>query len=151
LLLPTTNIRQWAAPDFNPDEAICKSLYAQIKTAPHEQEYSSHISALYETYTYHADAVRRSQSGNAEIPELSAELSHILSKYTISATTDIPIADTQQAASAEPDNAEQSEPVVVDLSNTATVSKTIKHRARRLASKLGIGKKDSEEPAVNKV
>ena len=45
LLLPTTNIRQWAAPHFNPDEVICRALYSQIKTAPHGEEYSSHVSA----------------------------------------------------------------------------------------------------------
>jgi hypothetical protein len=151
LLLPTTNIRQWAAPDFNPDEAICKSLYAQIKTAPQEPEYSSHVSVLYGTYTYHADAVRRSHKGNTEIPVLSAELVHIVAKYKISSTTHEPIADAQQAANVDPDNAGQPEPVAMNIPSTDSGSKAKKHRARRLVSKLGIGKKSSEGPAVDKV
>jgi hypothetical protein len=59
LLPPTTNVRQWAEPHFNPNAAICKALYSQIKTAPHGEEYNSHVSALYQTYIYHANEIKR--------------------------------------------------------------------------------------------
>ena len=59
LLLPTTNVRQWAEPHFNPNAAICKALYSQIKTAPHGEEYNSHVWALYQTYIYHANEIKR--------------------------------------------------------------------------------------------
>jgi hypothetical protein len=151
LLLPTTNIRQWAAPDFSPDEAICKALYSQIKTAPHEEEYGSHISVLYETYRYHANAIRRSESGNAQIAEisvLSADLVDIVSKYGISDTTHAPIAEAQPAANVEPNNAGQPKAVVEDTPNADSGPKVWKHRARRLASRLGIGGKASEGPVA---
>jgi hypothetical protein len=59
LLPPTTNVRQWAEPHFNPNAAICKALYSQIKTAPHGEEYNSHVWALYQTYIYHANEIKR--------------------------------------------------------------------------------------------
>jgi Cdc6-like AAA superfamily ATPase len=151
LLLPTTNIRQWAAPEFSPSEAICKALYSQIKTAPHEEEYGPYVSVLYDTYQYHANAIRRLGSGNAqdaEISVLSAELVDIVSKYGISDTAHAPIAEAQRAANVEPNNVGQPGAVVVGAPNADPEPKVWKHRARRLASKLGIGKKGSEGPAA---
>jgi Cdc6-like AAA superfamily ATPase len=151
LLLPMTNIRQWAAPDFSPDEAICKALYSQIKTAPHEKEYGPHALALYETYQYHANATRRWQKADAEISVLSAELVSIVSKFGISDFTNVPNVVAKPTADAETNNARQPESVVTDLLNINSGPKVRKHRARRLASRLGIGKKSTEGPAVDKV
>ncbi|CAN9243200.1 unnamed protein product [Alternaria alternata] len=73
LLIPTTDVRQWAEPHFNPDEAICKALYSQIKTAPHGKEYSSHVSALYQTYVYHANAVKVLHGSEMKSQSLSTQ------------------------------------------------------------------------------
>jgi hypothetical protein len=94
LLLPTTNVRQWAEPHFNPDEAICKALYSQIKTAPHGKEYSSHVSALYQTYVYHADEVKSLHGSEMAIQSISAELVDIVSEYGIKVANPPTVEDT---------------------------------------------------------
>ena len=153
LLLPTTDIRQWAAPGFNPDEAICKALYSQIKTAPHEKEYSDHISALYETYVYHADAIRQLQKEDVEIGILSAELVDIVSEYGIEGTMQPSIKVTQAAANSESDDMEKPKIVLSEPSKTAFTLEAEAHQGRRsplkrLALKLGIRKARLGGPAV---
>jgi len=153
LLLPTTDIRQWAAPGFNPDEAICKALYSQIKTAPHEKEYSDHISALYETYVYHADAIQQLQKEDVEIGILSAELVDIVSEYGIEGTMQPSIKVTQAAANSESDDMEKPKIVLSEPSKTAFTLEAEAHQGRRsplkrLALKLGIRKARLGGPAV---
>jgi len=155
LLLPTTNIRQWAAPGFDSDKAICKALYSQIKTAPQEKEYSRHISALYQTYVSHADAIRQLQKNDAEIDILSTELVNIVSEYGIEGTIQPSIKDPQAATNLESDDMEKPELLISGPSKTAFTLEAEVHQGRRspfkrLASKLGIRKKRLEGPAVDK-
>ncbi|KAB2099110.1 hypothetical protein AG0111_0g12616 [Alternaria gaisen] len=94
LLLPTTNVRQWAEPHFNSNAAICKALYSQIKTAPHGEEYSSHVWALYQTYIYHANEIKRLYGSDTVIQSFSAELVDIVSEYGIEIANQPAIEDT---------------------------------------------------------
>ncbi|KAF2994707.1 hypothetical protein E8E13_003077 [Curvularia kusanoi] len=79
LKLPTTNIRSWVRPDFEPNEAICKAVFSQIKTSPQEPEYGPHVSGLYEIFNYHIDAV----SGSSKTRMLEKELSEMMVSYGV--------------------------------------------------------------------
>ncbi|CAN9209937.1 unnamed protein product [Alternaria alternata] len=144
LLLPTTDVRQWAEPHFSPDEAICKALYSQIKTAPHEKEYSSHVSALYRTYIYHANAVKILHGREIAIQSLSAELVDIVSKYEIEDVDPPAIGDTPThslVTDTKPHNAEKLEVVSLGSSNAKSERGAKSHQGRpsvmkRLVSKL---------------
>ncbi|KAI4705084.1 hypothetical protein J4E89_009378 [Alternaria sp. Ai002NY15] len=76
--LPTTDIKGWAAAGFNADATICRALYSLIKTAPHGCEYGPHVSALYQMYSYHADALRRSTEKDPITERLTPELIKII-------------------------------------------------------------------------
>jgi DNA replication protein DnaC len=158
LLLPATDVRQWAEPHFSPDEAICKALYSQIKTAPHEREYSYHVSELYQTYVYHADAVKILHGSEIAIQSLSAELVDIVSEYGIEvakprATEQIPIHGL--VSDAKPHNAEKLEVVTIGSSRGKSELGAKPYQGRpstmkRLLSKLNKAKTQSLESTAAK-
>jgi hypothetical protein len=158
LLLPTTDIRQWAEPHFSPDEAICKALYSQIKTAPHEKEYSSHVSALYRTYVYHANAVKILHGSEIAIQSLSAELVDIVSKYEIEDVDPPAIGDTPThnlVTDTKPHNAEKLEVVSLGSSNMTSERGAKPRQGRpsameRFVSKLGRVKTKLAAPTEDK-
>ncbi|RYO39085.1 hypothetical protein AA0113_g11227 [Alternaria arborescens] len=158
LLLPTTDIRQWAEPHFSPDEAICKALYSQIKTAPHEKEYSSHVSALYRTYVYHANAVKILHGSEIAIQSLSAELVDIVSKYEIEDVDPPAIGDTPThnlVTDTKPHNAERLEVVSLGSSNMTSERGAKPRQGRpsameRFVSKLGRVKTKLAAPTEDK-
>ncbi|KZM21496.1 uncharacterized protein EKO05_0006186 [Ascochyta rabiei] len=80
LELPATDVRRWARPGFDPDEAICKAVFSQIKTSPQELDYGPHILGLYDIFSYHIGAV----SGSSRMRELEEELEEIMVGYGVS-------------------------------------------------------------------
>lgn len=158
LLLPTTNVRQWAEPNFNPDEAICKALYSQIKTAPHGQEYGSHVSALYQTYIFHANSVKLLHGSKMEIQLLSAELVDIISDYGIKIASSGATEDTHThdlVTNSKSNNAEKLEVVSLGSSNATSDRGAKSHQGRpstkeRLLSKLSRVKTKLATPTVDK-
>jgi hypothetical protein len=79
--LPTTDIQHWAPIGFNPDVAICRVIFSQIKTAPHEEDYGPYISCLYEIFFHHAAKVDRAEKYNTLLQELCTELDIIVRNY----------------------------------------------------------------------
>jgi GTPase SAR1 family protein len=158
LLLPTTNVRQWAEPNFNPDEAICKALYSQIKTAPHGQEYGSHVSALYQTYIFHANSVKLLHGSKMEIQLLSAELVDIVSEYGIKIASSGATEDTHThdlVTNSKSNNAEKLEVVSLGSSNATSDRGAKSHQGRpstmeRFVSKLSRVKTKLATPTVDK-
>jgi hypothetical protein len=80
LELPTTDIRRWAHPGFEPNEAICKAVFSQIKTSPQDPQYGPHVSGLYGIFNYHIGAV----SGSSKTRKLKKELSEMMISYGVS-------------------------------------------------------------------
>ncbi|KAJ4988895.1 hypothetical protein SVAN01_05519 [Stagonosporopsis vannaccii] len=94
LLLPTTNITKWAPREFDPDEAICKAIFSQIKTAPQGLEYGPHVMTLHEIFKHHLKAV-------AHLPYLqvlSTELATMVDNYGTET-----VARTLDTSSVQPD------------------------------------------------
>lgn len=83
LSLPSTESRMEMPPNFNVDEAICRSLFAQIKTAPHGQEYKAHVTSLYEIFQHHAGAISDIESFRG----LEDEAMSIMDEYGITVST----------------------------------------------------------------
>lgn len=83
LELPTTDIRQWLPPNFDPNEAICRALYSQIKTAPQGAEYGPHVSALYEIFDYHANICQQGTDQCVMILALRTELLRMVGEYSL--------------------------------------------------------------------
>ncbi|CAN9325623.1 unnamed protein product [Alternaria alternata] len=158
LLLPTTNVRQWAEPHFNPDAAICKALYSQIKTAPHGKEYSSHVSALYQTYIYHANALKLLHDRDTVSQSLSAELVDIVSEYGIEVSNPRAVEDTPTSSlvtDAKTYNAEKPEVVSLGSSNMTSERGAKPRQGRpsameRFVSKLGRVKTRLAAPTEDK-
>ncbi|RYO07784.1 hypothetical protein AA0121_g11571 [Alternaria tenuissima] len=158
LLLPTTDVRQWAEPHFNPDEAICKALYSQIKTAPHGKEYSSHVSALYQTYVYHANAVKNLHGSEMKSQSLSAELVDIVSEYGIEVADSPAIEHTQMhdvITISKPHNVEKLEVMTQESYNATSERGAKPHQGRpsvmeRFVSKLSVVKTKLVEPNEDK-
>jgi DNA replication protein DnaC len=143
LLLPTTDVRQWAEPHFNPDTAICKALYSQIKTAPHGEEYSSHVSALYQTYIYHANKIIRLHGSDTVIQSLSTDLVDIVSEYGIEVANQPAIEDTPNhdlVTDAKPYNAEKPEVVTLESFNTESEPEAKSHQGRPSSIKRFVSK-----------
>ena len=158
LLLPTTDVRQWAEPHFNPDEAICKALYSQIKTAPHGKEYSSHVSTLYQTYVYHANAVKNLHGSEMKSQSLSAELVDIVSEYGIEVADSPAIEHTQMhdvITISKPHNVEKLEVMTQESYNATSERGAKPHQGRpsvmeRFVSKLSVVKTKLVEPNEDK-
>ncbi|CAN9342371.1 unnamed protein product [Alternaria alternata] len=158
LLLPTTDIKQWAEPHFNPDEAICKALYSQIKTAPHGEEYKPHVSALYQTYVYHANLVTRLHSSEMAIQSFSAELVGVVSEYGIEGADPPATEDTHThdlVTNVRPYDAEKLEVVTIGSSHGKSELGAKPHQGRpstmkRLLSKLNKAKTQSLESTAAK-
>ncbi|CAN9278383.1 unnamed protein product [Alternaria alternata] len=158
LLLPTTDIKQWAEPHFNPDEAICKALYSQIKTAPHGEEYKPHVSALYQTYVYHANLVTRLHSSEMTIQSFSAELVGVVSEYGIEGADPPATEDTHThdlVTNVRPYDAEKLEVVTIGSSHGKSELGAKPHQGRpstmkRLLSKLNKAKTQSLESTAAK-
>jgi hypothetical protein len=139
LLLPTTNVRQWAEPHFNPNTAICKALYSQIKTAPHGEEYSSHVWALYQTYIYHANEINRLYGRHTVIQSFSAELVDMVSEYGIEVANQPAIEDPPThdlVTDAKPYNAVTSESSIAESEPGAKPHQGRPSAIKRFVSKL---------------
>jgi hypothetical protein len=104
LELPTTDIKHWAPTGFDPHEAICRALYAQIKTAPDGHEYRSHILTLYDLFEIHADAFLALKKGKSSIPGLQKELRTMLWDHSVE-IADIPTSEDAGTRTAEVDGA----------------------------------------------
>jgi DNA replication protein DnaC len=151
LLLPATDVRQWAEPHFNPDEAICKALYSQIKTAPHGKEYSSHVSGLYHTYIYHSNALKRLRDSDTVIQSLSAELVDIVSEYGIKVFNPPAVEDTpnhDMVTDAKTYNAEKLEFVSLESSNTKSERAAKPHQGRPSAMERFVSKLSRVKPKL---
>ncbi|CAN9225518.1 unnamed protein product [Alternaria alternata] len=158
LLLPATNVRQWAEPHFNPDAAICKALYSQIKTAPHGQEYSSHVLALYQTFAYHANKVKLLHGSEMAIQLHSAELVDIVSEYGIEVRNPQAIENTNTqdlVTYPKPYKVEKPEVVTLGSSNAKSEQGAKPHQGRpstmeRFVSKLNRVKTKLATPTEEK-
>jgi hypothetical protein len=110
LELPTTDIKHWAPTGFDPHEAICRALYAQIKTAPDGHEYRSHILTLYDIFEFHADAFLALQKGKSSIPGLQKELQTMVRDHD----TEIAGSPTFEDAGTKPAEADGVIPTILE-------------------------------------
>ncbi|KAJ4346643.1 uncharacterized protein N0V89_010574 [Didymosphaeria variabile] len=143
LALPTTNIRNWAPKDFDPHEAICKVLFAQVKTAPQGPEYGPQVSALCRIFDHHARAVLSSEKRCDLVLELSTELHTIEDSYS----SNIPASSNARTDEHKPvvvgiTAGKQKIPMIVEPTNVK-VSPVRPSSLKRLASKLSRKKSKS--------
>jgi hypothetical protein len=110
LELPTTDIKHWAPTGFDPHEAICRALYAQIKTAPDGHEYRSHILTLYDIFEFHADTFLALQKDKSSIPGLRKELQAMVRDHD----TEIADSPTFEDASTKPAEADGAIPIILE-------------------------------------
>ena len=146
LELPTTKIRDWVPRDFDPHMAICRVLFAQIKTAPQDVEYGPHILDLCKVFHYHAKVVLQAHARDRLVLKLKAEISDIEKLYSIS-TTDLSISQTLKNeinSAAETGNGENTVPIIVKpAGEEAPIERP--STLKRWASKLGLKRSKSNQ------